>query len=268
MGVLSRRITLMYFGSSNFSTYILFGSFYIFFKDLSALISFYYIGSLETKFVTVVENCALLAVISFSLVLLKSGFGISSILLCHGIIYLISLTIYSWNLRDALFSVTNEKPSRKVWSFSKTVWLNNILGYILGNKSDILMLQWFKVGFNSIAYYNIAYSMVSLASTVLMTGLSTLSLPILSGLYAKGGDFGLSKGWRMLVSFSCSLSIPILMFLFVHANAIIGILYSDKYADASLLIRIFAGFSLVGRIFGGGGRMLVFFMAPIKKRWF
>jgi O-antigen/teichoic acid export membrane protein len=250
--ILSHHIGNLYFGHSKFSSYFFVAALYFFSKDISKLISFYYIGKLKTKFVTFVETSALLTSFFISIIIFKLRLGIFAIFLSFGVIYSISFLVYLWGAKEILFKTGNISFDKEIWTFSRTVWINSAMAYVLGKQSDILMLRWFSVRNISIGFYNLSFSLVSLAGSVLMAGLSIVTLPIVSGAYSRGGEQKLRSSWRLLIAFSNMVSIPILAFLAFNSKPIVILLYSEKYAETSVYITIFAAFTSIGRLLGGG----------------
>ena len=262
--IAARPLSALYFRDSAYSPYFLFGAFYIFTSNLSNLLSFYYVANLRTRFVAIINIPALAASIIFSWFLLRKGPNINSILICLGSIYLITLIAYLVKMKN--FSLWFRRIRvRGVWAYSRVIWLNNLLGYVLSKQSDIIMLQAFNVGLYNVGFYNIAFSLVQNVGTVLITGLAILSLPIMSISFSRGGARALGKSWRLMISFTNGLSIPALIFLALNVKSIVIFLYTTEYLETARLIQIFTAFTIIGRMMGGGTNTAVLYTISKEK---
>ncbi len=245
-------ISVTYFKDASLSYLILFSGIFFLFKNLSTLLSFFYLSLLNTKFVTIVSNITLLSILFATSVVLLQKKSLELLFTIYALIYLVTTLIYLYYSKTYLVKGSIFNVSKDIISFSKLVWLTNIFRFLLHKQADIFLLQILGIGFIGIAYYSVTFSIVDLSCTILISGILSISLPILSGFYSAGDIDRVSKGWRVLLYYGNAFSTPILIFLIFHAKIILTTIYSSDYSAASPLLQTFATFSLIGRIFGGG----------------
>ena len=68
------------------------------------------------------------------------------------------------------------------------------------------------------------------------------------------------------------LATPLQIICIVFADQIIGVLYGPRYLGATLLLRVFLGFSILGRMTGGGASQAALYVmgrqrSVVVMRW-
>jgi O-antigen/teichoic acid export membrane protein len=74
----------------------------------------------------------------------------------------------------------------------------------------------------------------------------------MSAALSVGGRYRLAGVWRETMMLQIVLTVPLLAFGAVQADAIVSTLYGERYAGAVPLLQVFLVVTLVGRLIGGG----------------
>jgi O-antigen/teichoic acid export membrane protein len=129
--------------------------------------------------------------------------------------------------------------------------LNNGLDFVLGRYGDVLLLGVFAVGTVGIAAYDVGYSLMQVAGLILTVGISGVFISTLTSRFAESAESADSL-YASAVRIISVMQIPLFALLCFHADEMISLLYSDRYAAAVPLVQGFAVFRIVARLFGGG----------------
>lgn len=154
---------------------------------------------------------------------------------------------------------------RALWRFSLTVWAIALLTQALGKQTDLIMMQFFRVDQAEIGFYNIAVTLGLAANAIFLMGIGNVALAGLSSLNARAPE-RLGRGWQALCAVAPLISLPMLLFVGVFAEPIIGALYGGAYRDAALLLQIFVAFAIVSQLLGGGAHQTALTAMGMPRR--
>ena len=113
-------------------------------------------------------SCSL-AVYSF---LLIRGFGITAILCATIAASGATILLYIFICRDLLIGRAKKVDTNEVYSFGRTTWITDLLGYLLGKNIDIIVMTLYGVSLVHVGFYHIAFSLVAYARMIVNKGMT------------------------------------------------------------------------------------------------
>jgi O-antigen/teichoic acid export membrane protein len=188
---------------------------------------------------------------------LKSASGVIAIACCGGFSAVLFGAV-AWLARLKLKVGIEKKTVFKLLNFGKYSTLSE-LGTILYSRIDTVMIGFFLTGLAA-ATYNAAW-VLSYGVNLLMSAISLLALPVASIAHSRGSKGDLREIYETTTAVALTCTIPLFLVLVTFAHPIIRILYSNRYPDAVVVLRILAIWWLIkpfgtmaGNIFYGAGR--------------
>lgn len=140
---------------------------------------------------------------------------------------------------------------RPIWIFGTIFWANTVVDYFLGRQGDLLFLTLLSPFASSPALYDVSYSILQAGSMAVTVGFSGVTLAAFARL-ALSERGRLDQFYNSLVRITTFLMIPLLGFLFVAAPELIGLVYSDAYSGAAVVLQVMIAFRIFARLFAGG----------------
>lgn len=208
---------------------------------VESLLSTLFMTRLRYKTVSMVETSSALLNLALLGIFILSGYGIMGVLFAY--ILAVSLSIFVYlilSVKDLRGEV-----SRPKWKEMKPLaWASygiSLLSFGLMTQSDILLMNYFHIEHASIGYYHLVTSLGLMAGFVL-TGVGPLALSIFSEVYAVDSLSGLERSWRQIVGFSAFLTIPVYVFIFFNAPALIAFIFGEQFLPAAPLLIFYIGF--------------------------
>lgn len=214
---------------------------------VESLLSTLFMTRLRYKIVSMVETVSALLNLVLLGVFILSGYGISGVLYAYILSVCLNIVAY------LILSVKDLRGGSKApeWKEMKHLaWASygiSLLSFGLMTQSDILLMNYFHVDPAGIGYYHLVTSLGAMAGFVL-TGVGPLALSIFSEVYASESQSGLSSSWRQIVGFSAFLTVPIYVFIFFNAEALIAFVFGEQFLPAAPLLAfyiVFLGLSVV-----------------------
>ncbi len=208
---------------------------------VESLLSTLFMTRLQYKIVSIVETAGALLNLVLLAVFILSGYGILGVLYAY--ILSVCLNIFAYLILSAKGlrggSTVPEWKEMKHLAWA-SYWIS-LLSFGLMTQSDILLMNYFHVDHASIGYYHLVTSLGLMAGFVL-TGVGPLALSIFSEVYARESRIGLSRSWRQIVGFSAFLTVPIYVFIFFNAGALIAFVFGEQYLPAAPLLAFYIVF--------------------------
>ena len=174
---------------------------------------------------------------------------------------------YGFRSREIFLTAPVAMDLRRVARFGALMWLANSLQFFRLKSIDIFMILYYVHDSASVAYYEIAYLLAITGGSVLLAVVQLLVVPIFSEAHARFGMDGLRDAWTFLTKVSAFLSVPIYVFLVIHAENIIRIFYTDAYMGCRPLIVAFSLFTVFGIVLGGKVSVYVTFPLRMEKTY-
>ncbi len=208
---------------------------------VESLLSTLFMTRLRYKIVSTVETASALLNLVLLVVFIYSGHGIAGVLTAYILSVCLNILVYSiLSLKD----LNGPGTAPDLNEMKHLAWASygiSLLSFGLMTQSDILLMNYFHVDPASIGYYHLVTSLGAMAGFVL-TGVGPLALSIFSEVYASEAHSGLARSWRQVVGFSAFLTVPIYVFIFFHAKALIVFVFGQQYLPAAPLLAIYIVF--------------------------
>ncbi|MBF0186629.1 MAG: polysaccharide biosynthesis protein [Magnetococcales bacterium] len=147
--------------------------------------------------------------------------------------------------------VSDPPTLKRVVRFGLVSWIGTLFDHLRYKGIDLLMILFFLQATDSVAHYEIAYMLATTGGLFLLTALDRIAVPLLSESYTRKGEDGLYQTWDLLTRIACYLTIPLLLFLAMHAEIVVVLLYGPEYIEAAFLITTIALFSVANMIIAG-----------------
>ena len=231
---------------------------------VESLFSTLFMTRLRYKTVSIVETSSALLNLVLLGVFILSGAGIMGVLYAYIIAVCLNIIAYS------ILSVKDLRGGSAVPELKEMkhlAWASygiSLLSFGLMTQSDILLMNYFHVDHASIGYYHLVTSIGVMAGFVL-TGVGPLALSIFSEAYAVDSRKGLSLAWRQIVGFSAFLTIPIYVFIFFNAHALITFIFGVQFLPASPLLTFYIGFLGVSVVLGTNFTVSTLFVLHLRN---
>lgn len=103
-----------------------------------------------------------------------------------------------------------------------------------------------------VAYFGIAFELGHAAAFLFVAGLGGVGLAAMSAAYAGKQRAHLATAWRTISKLQVLLAVPLVAFCVLHADAIMRVLYGQRYAAAGSLLALFLALNALVRVAGGG----------------
>jgi len=125
---------------------------------------------------------------------------------------------------------------RRIMKFSMTVSFVLLLDTIVWQRSEILFLKWYSA-LEQIAFYTLAYSIVSKLSEVSTTISGTL-LPLYSESYGRTGFQEVGKIFESGMKYIQMIMVPTCLLGVAAAKQVVHLLYGTRYAPVVLPLQV------------------------------
>lgn len=77
-----------------------------------------------------------------------------------------------------------------------------------------------------------------------------MALSLFSETYAQNSNEGLSRSWRLIVTFSIYFILPIYLFVFFNAEDLLGLIYGNDFMGAGTGLILYLGFLTINQTSG------------------
>lgn len=239
-------------GIPEVATYIRFVLPYISLFLLSDIFVHFLLGRLEVKPVAVVRVAVQLANLALVILLARLGYGIQEFLYILILTSGLGFVIYLLRVFRTLFLRPSPFRLARIYRFAVTVWLANLVNYVLGRQSDLLLIGYFLHSPDEIGQYSAASTLAMAISTALLIGLDGVLLPVFSEVQIQQGDERVGEVWRMALKLVTFLSVPALLFCTFYPERIVLAFYRQAYLPSVILFQVAVGLAAASRTLGGG----------------
>nr|MBA3825360.1 hypothetical protein [Ktedonobacterales bacterium] len=189
---------------------------------------------LRTRLTFIVGGLSQVANLVAVVLVLRGGYGVPGLIwgvaasawlaaLAYGLLLLPWLT----QRKDAKTVVPSFVP---VLRLGGAAWLINLVNGALLKQVVISLFGAFLISYAAIAYFNLAFQLTHAAAYLLISGLGGVGLAAMSAAYSGQDRPALAFAWRAVSKVHILLSVPLLVFVFIHAGAIINFFYGSAYS--------------------------------------
>jgi O-antigen/teichoic acid export membrane protein len=222
-----------------------------FLRAISSTLAAVAVSRLESKVIFVINAGSLFLQLAAVEMLVSHQSGLTPVLFIVLAGSLASSSAYLFAERRSLLTPVEPSAMKPVASFAGWLWVNAFTTFIYGRQGDIMMLSLFAVSKGSIGMYDVASSLSMLPAFAAAAGLGGISVSMFSRISSSGRD-KVSEFWSRLSALLTNFTVPLYCFLGVYASEVVGMLYSEQYADGATLLQVFVAARLIARLFGGG----------------
>ena len=223
-------------------------------NGLVSLESALFASVLRSRVTLIVGGCAQTFNVVLAVVVLALGGGIDGLLAVLAVVAWVTALAYLIPLSGLLLARRHHTMTegRDITKLMISAWLTNVTNGALGKQSDILLMGAFAVSYVAIGNYNLAYQLANILGVLLISGLGGVGQATMSAALNAGGRERLASVWRTIMMLQVFLTVPILAIAIFRADTIITTLYGTRYSGAIVLLQVFLGATIIGRLVGGG----------------
>lgn len=248
------------------SVYLKIASLYFFFGGVASLFLANFFGRLLVKEVAVVRVLSsVIGLILTIVVLFVLRLGLSGQLWAMTLSSFFTLTLYLWSSLKYLKNATLSIALRPLLGFGLTIWLTNLVNYILGKQFDILVLGHFLKDAKTLGFYSLAFSIIAILGTLMTMGAAGVSSATFSEIAQKKEWDKLRLALRVHIKLDSFLLIPPVIFALFFGRQIISIIYGSSYSSAFQFLVIFGFFNILSRPLGGGTTTSVLYALNLER---
>lgn len=232
---------------------------YAFFTQISLLLEYFFVGSLEVPRVARVRVFVQLLGLAAAAAALAWHWPASRLLLAFAINAALGVLALVWAARRTLRTPGEPFDLVTLRSFGLTIWASNFVTFFLGRQSDVLLVGLFRPGTSEAGCYAAAALLATLLSSGLLMGAEGVSLAAFSELESRVDRGGLGRLWSLHLKMDVLLSLPLLAFGAAYAREIVAVLYAEGFAPAADMLVLYCGVWVIVRVLGGGTNMTVLY---------
>lgn len=248
------------------SVYLRIASLYFFFGGVASLFLSNFFGRLLVKEVAVVRVLSSIIGLALTIIVLfVLRLGISGQLWAMGLSSLFTLVLYLWSSVKYLQNAVLTVALRPVLVFGLTVWLTNLVNYILGKQFDILVLGHFLKDAKTLGFYSLAFSIIAIVGTLMTMGAAGVSTATFAEIAQKKEWDKLRLALKVHIKLDSFLLIPPVIFALFFGRQIISIIYGGSYSPAFQYLLIFGFFNILSRPLGGGTTTSVLYALNLER---
>ncbi|HEU5368937.1 MAG TPA: oligosaccharide flippase family protein [Ktedonobacterales bacterium] len=229
-------------------------AFYVVGSGFVSLLFAIFTSLLRTRVILVVSGCSQVGNLALSWVFLKLGWGVDGALWAISVVsWLTALVYFLW--LAPLLSVRRPRQAISLFPalrLSVAAWLTNLAGGALLKQVVVSLLVLYAFSKAQIGFFNLAFQLGHSAGLLLVAGLSGVGMATMAAAYTGKNRSWLAASWRAVLKVQILLSMPLLVFSLLNAQAIAVLLFGQAYADVGPLLQLFLAFNILTRISGGG----------------
>lgn len=215
----------------------------------ASILARFLISMFRVKQLAIVKISRLLLILVLCWFFLSKGFGIDLILWIYVIVAMGQFIAHILQCRHYLLGTIKKFSTDPIFRFGRTAWYSDIIGYILGKNSDIVMLMVFGISNPEIALYQISFIVIDYARKFSTSGMAGVAQSSFSSAYESGGKERLSTWWRIFLKFNLLVTTPGVLFLVIYAKPILSWILPN-YTAASVMIQVYGGLILAATTLG------------------
>ncbi len=174
--------------------------------------------------------------------------GLLLLMTATGALHIVIATISGGGL---ILGKSTPVPLKPILFFGAVFWVNTIVDFFLGRQGDIMLLSSLLADPRGASAYDVAYSLMQMATLGATVGLTGVTLATFSRLALSAPD-RLDAFYHFMVRIVSLVTLPLYAFLIANAESLVTVIYSGAYVSSVLPLQIMAGFRFGARLFGGG----------------
>jgi O-antigen/teichoic acid export membrane protein len=237
---------------------------YVFGMGLMNQFTAIFTSLLRTRMIFIIGGLSQVANLVAVVVVLRSGYGVEGIIWgvaasawLASLAYALALAPWLTRRNTAKVAVPSFAP---VLRLGGSAWLINLVNGALLKQVVISLFGAFLISYEAIGYFNLAFQLTHAAAYLLISGLGGVGLAAMSAAYSGQDRAGLAFAWRAVSKVHILLSVPLLVFVFIHAGAIINVFYGSAYSPAAMLMQIFLLFNITYLLAGGNAHQAALYV--------
>ena len=216
--------------------------FYFFVIMVDSLLSTLFMTLLRFKTLAKTETLGSLLNLAFLIIFIRLDYGIYAVLYAYIISIAITSVVYLILARDQYLGPV-KKP--ELDDMGHLAWVSygiGFLGFGLMTQSDVLLMNFFKVGRADIGLYHLATGLGA-AMAFLLAGVAPMALSLFSETYAKDGTQKLANLYCQIVGFAAYLTVPVYVFCILNTSPLIDFIYGSTFLEGTKALAVYAAFA-------------------------
>ena len=216
--------------------------FYFAVTTIDSILSTLFMTLLRFKVLVKIEFLGAFLNLIFLIIFIRMDYGIYGVLYAYIaslVVTNLSYLILSW---DQYLGPTKMPKCGDMKHLALVSYGTTFLGFGLMTQSDVLLMNFFKVGGEEVGLYHLATGLTG-TMVFLLSGVAPMALSLFAETFSKDGLEELGKLYCKIVGFSSYLTLPIYMFCVFNSGVLINFIYGSVFKDASLALIIFSAFA-------------------------
>ncbi len=209
---------------------------------IDSILSTLFMALLRFKVLVKIEFLGAFLNLIFLIIFIRMDYGIYGVLYAYIASLLLtnlSYLILSW---DQYLGPTKMPKCGDMKHLALVSYGTTFLGFGLMTQSDVLLMNFFKVGGEEVGLYHLATGLTG-TMVFLLSGVAPMALSLFAETFSKDGLEELGKLYCKIVGFSSYLTVPIYVFCVFNSSVLISFIYGSVFEEASLALVIFAAFA-------------------------
>ena len=215
---------------------------YFFVINVDSILSTLFMTLLRFKALAKIETFGAFLNLVFLLLFIRLDYGIYAVLYSYIISVAITSVVYLVLAKDQYLGSV-KKPE---WDdMGHLAWVSygiSFLSFGLMTQSDVLLMNFFKVGRADIGLYHLATGL-SASMAFLLAGVAPMALSLFSETYAKEGTNSLGNLFCQIVGFASYLTIPVYIFCILNSSYLIEFIYGSEFLEGTGPLAAYATFA-------------------------
>ena len=216
--------------------------FYFFVITVDSILSTLFMTLLRFKTLAKIETLGAFLNLVLLILFIRFDYGIYAVLYAYIISVAITSVIYMVLAKDQYLGVV-KKPE---WDdMVHLAWVSygiSFLSFGLMTQSDVLLMNFFKVGRADIGLYHLATGLGA-SMAFLLAGVAPMALSLFSETYAKEGKRSLGNLFSQIVGFAAYLTIPVYVFCILNSSHLIEFIYGSAFLGGTGALSVYATFA-------------------------
>jgi O-antigen/teichoic acid export membrane protein len=235
------------------------GALYAFFYNVSLVLEYFLVGSLQLPRVSRVRIGVQLVNLAAAAAALRFHWTAPTLFLVMASSAALGVGWLTWGARGPLRAKGEAFDLRPLARFGLTLWVTNFVNFFLGRQADVLLIGFFRPATDEAGCYSAASLLAMLCASALLMGAEGVSLAAFSELERRVDRAGLGRLWSLHLKMDVLLSVPLLVFGALFSGDIVRALYDTRFASAAPMMLAYTLAWILVRVTGGGTNMTVLY---------
>jgi O-antigen/teichoic acid export membrane protein len=216
--------------------------FYFFVITVDSLLSTLFMTLLRFKTLAKTETFGAMLNLVFLIVFILLDYGIYAVLYAYIISMSLTSVIYLVLARNQYLGQVKKPALDDIGHLACVSYGIGFFGFGLMTQSDVLLMNFFKVGRADIGLYYLATGLGT-AMAFLLSGVAPMALSLFSETYAKDGIKSLANLYSQIIGFAAYLTIPVYVFCILNASPLIDFIYGTTFLEGTKALAAYAAFA-------------------------